>query len=271
MPARILIIEDNQTNLDLMIYLLNAFGYAPTAAPDGETGCEVALGQTPDLIICDVHLPGIDGYEVVRRLKSNNDLSEVPVIAVTALAMVGDRDKVLAAGFDGYIPKPIMPETFVEQVESFLRPGQHSHLTPSEAVAEPNHSAMPTNRATVLVVDNSPVNIEFARHLLEHFGYTVIAAPDVKSALALARQSVPDLILSDINMDGGSGFDLIKDVKANSQLSDVPFIFITSTYTDPECRAEGLALGADKFLMRPLEPQLLLDEIESCLRKREEE
>ena len=123
MAARILVIEDNPTNLELMTYLLKAFGHDVVAATEGERGLELAVTGRPDLILCDLALPGIDGFEVARRLKADESLSGVPLVAVTASAMVGDRDKVLAAGFDGYVSKPIAPETFVLEVEAYLPPG----------------------------------------------------------------------------------------------------------------------------------------------------
>jgi len=129
MGSRILVIEDNPANLELMTYLLKAFGHTTTSAVDGEAGVAEALRAKPDLILCDLALPKLDGYGVVARLKSEASLKGVPVIAVTASAMVGDRDKVIAAGFDGYIRKPITPETFVGEVESYLgnqeRHGDH--------------------------------------------------------------------------------------------------------------------------------------------------
>ncbi|HLY55940.1 MAG TPA: response regulator [Stellaceae bacterium] len=121
MGARILVIEDNATNLELMTYLLNAFGHTTIAAQDGEEGVAAALRERPDLILCDLALPGLDGFGVARRLKSEPGLCDVPIIAVTASAMVGDRDKVIATGFDGYISKPITPETFVTEIESYLQ------------------------------------------------------------------------------------------------------------------------------------------------------
>jgi CheY-like chemotaxis protein len=119
--ARILIIEDNATNMELMVYLLRAFGHQPLTAGDGEAGVKMAQLELPSLIVCDVHLPIMDGYAVVAALKNNPALSAIPVIAVTALAMVGDREKLLASGFDGYIEKPIEPEVFVSQIETFLQ------------------------------------------------------------------------------------------------------------------------------------------------------
>ncbi len=121
--ATILLIEDNPTNLDLMVYLLQAFGHRPISCGTGEDGLVAALRDDPSLILCDLQLPGIDGYEVLRRLKGDPRLQRIPILAVTALAMVGDRDRALAAGFDGYIPKPIDPETFVEELARFLPDG----------------------------------------------------------------------------------------------------------------------------------------------------
>src|SRR5687768_2765781 len=99
MTARILIIEDNPTNMELMRYLLEAFGHTVLAASDGHIGCAMAREEMPDLIICDIHLPKLDGFGVVSVLKQDSCTHLLPVIAVTAQAMVGDRDKLLKAGF----------------------------------------------------------------------------------------------------------------------------------------------------------------------------
>lgn len=118
---RILVIEDNPTNLELMTYLLTAFGHTVTTATNGEEGVDIALKSVPDLILCDLAMPVLDGFGVARRLKADRRLDGVPLIAVTASAMVGDRDKVINSGFDGYITKPITPETFVAEVASYLK------------------------------------------------------------------------------------------------------------------------------------------------------
>ena len=269
MSARILIIEDNPANLDLMTYLLKAFGHTPLTAQDGKEGVEAARQGEPDLIICDVQLPKMDGYEVARWLKSHPYLRTVPLVAVTALAMVGDRDKMLASGFDGYIAKPISPETFVGEVEKFLQGAQgFTPLSPLQSTVQT--APRQSTGATILVVDNSPVNIELARSTLEPFGYGVLAATGIDAGLALAHQTVPDLILSDVNMSDGTGYDFIQLVKADPHLRTIPFVFITSTFLDEAAQAKGLALGAARFLIRPLEPQVLLVEIETCLRTTKE-
>src|SRR5260221_11779508 len=121
-----------------MSYLVTAFGHTTFTAQDGPEGLAAARRERPDLIFCDVQLPTLDGYEVARHLKSDSALRVTPLVAVTALAMVGDRDRVLAAGFDGYLAKPINPETFVCQLEDFLRLGQRSKpLGPASASGPP--------------------------------------------------------------------------------------------------------------------------------------
>jgi CheY-like chemotaxis protein len=119
--ARVLVIEDNPANQELMVYLLRAFGHDVSTASDGRQGLEMAERELPDLIICDIHLPVVDGYQVAQVAKRNVRLRPIPLVAVTALAMVGDREKILAAGFDGYITKPIAPERFVSDIEAALR------------------------------------------------------------------------------------------------------------------------------------------------------
>jgi two-component system, cell cycle response regulator DivK len=130
MAARILIIEDNKANLELAEYLLKASGYATLAARDGEEGVRAARKERPDLIICDLQMPIMDGYEVVRELKKDPQLRSIPVLAVTALSMPGDRNNVLSAGFDGYLSKPVDPETFARTVEDFLPAGLRARRSP---------------------------------------------------------------------------------------------------------------------------------------------
>lgn len=120
MKARILLIEDNEQNRYLLTFLLEQHGHDVVSAVSGPLGLELAAQIHPDLILLDIQLPTMDGYTVARRLKGDPYLKSIPVVAVTSYAMVGDRERVLAAGAEGYIEKPINPDTFVAEVESFL-------------------------------------------------------------------------------------------------------------------------------------------------------
>jgi two-component system cell cycle response regulator len=125
--ARVLLVEDNAANLSLMQYLLQASGYTTLTATDGSAGVVIAKRDSPDVILMDLQLPIMNGYEAARQVKEVPALRGVPIIAVTAFAMVGDRDKILARGFDGYIAKPITPERFVSEVEGFIAAELRAH------------------------------------------------------------------------------------------------------------------------------------------------
>jgi two-component system cell cycle response regulator len=131
MPARILIIEDNPANLELVRYLLAAHGYPTLTAMNGEEGLHLFGSERPDVVLCDLQLPIRDGYEVLAEIRKDPARGDTIVIAVTAFSMSGDRAKATSAGFDGYIPKPIDPTTFVQQVEGLLRPDLRALQPPS--------------------------------------------------------------------------------------------------------------------------------------------
>jgi CheY-like chemotaxis protein len=117
--ARVLIVEDHPFNLKLLAYLVRMAGHEPLTADSGAAGLRLALDQPPDLIFCDIHMPGVDGFDVVARLAREMP-RRVPVVAVTALAMAGDREKILAAGFDGYLVKPVEVPAFLEALRKHL-------------------------------------------------------------------------------------------------------------------------------------------------------
>lgn len=269
MSACILIVEDNPANLELMSYLLSRHGHAVLAAGDGQQGLEMVRRENPDLIVCDVQLPDMDGFEIARWLKSHPVLRRIPLVAVTAFAMVGDRDRVLAAGFDGYLAKPIQPEAFVQQMEAFLPLEKHSAaISPTTTEVTVTRSATKTPGPTILVVDNLPLNIELARCILEPSGYRVVTATGMAEGLRMARETLCDLILSDVCMGGGSGYEFLEAIRSDSQFRDTPFVLITSTMIGDGDYARGLALGAERFLRRPIEPEALLAEIQACLAKK---
>jgi two-component system cell cycle response regulator len=259
--ARVLVVEDNSASLDLMVYLLKAFGHTPLSARDGIAGIEVARREVPDLVLCDIQLPRADGFEVCRQLKRSPKLRHIPLVAITAYAMVGDREKMLSRGFDGYLSKPINPQTFIADMAPYLRT---MNVEPRVSPTTRNRAPVNVNGATVLVVDNSPANIKLSRSILESFGYRIIAATGVEEAMTFLRTGRPDLILSDVHMPVLDGFDFIKMVKADIHLRKIPFVMISSTVWGATERDHGLSLGAAQFIIRPIETQDLIDQIESC-------
>lgn len=122
MTSTVLLIEDNEQNRYLATFLLERSGYRVFSAEDGPRGIRMAEELVPDVILLDIQLPTMDGYAVARALRGIATLREVPIVAVTSYAMVGDREKALAAGCTGYIEKPIDPDNFVQQIERFRSP-----------------------------------------------------------------------------------------------------------------------------------------------------
>jgi two-component system cell cycle response regulator DivK len=120
MTRTVLLIEDNEQNRYLATYLLEQHGYHVISAIDGRRGLELAQTLVPDVILLDIQLPTMDGYEVASALRTIASLRNTPIIAVTSYAMMGDREKALAAGCNGYIEKPIDPETFVSEIAAYL-------------------------------------------------------------------------------------------------------------------------------------------------------
>jgi two-component system cell cycle response regulator DivK len=118
---RILAIEDHEENRRLLHDLLTSVGYELIEAVTGEEGVTLAATQLPDLILMDIQLPGIDGYEVTRRIKANPALRHIPVIAVTSYALSGDDVKALEAGCDAYVTKPFDPAELLEKIRDFLQ------------------------------------------------------------------------------------------------------------------------------------------------------
>ena len=124
--ANILVIEDDEASRQLVVYLLEDAGHRVLAAENGALGLALALAESPDLILCDLQMPVMNGYDVARSLRAHPAWRVVPLIAVTAFSMPGDREKALEVGFDDHLSKPITPETFVQQIEAFLGPARPS-------------------------------------------------------------------------------------------------------------------------------------------------
>jgi two-component system, cell cycle response regulator DivK len=130
MNATVVLIEDNEQNRYLATFLLEKHGLRVVCASDGPSGIELARTLDPALILLDIQLPGMDGYAVARALRALPGRQQTPIVAVTSYAMVGDREKCLDAGCNGYIEKPINPDTFVAEISRF-RPAPSKPSGPS--------------------------------------------------------------------------------------------------------------------------------------------
>lgn len=121
MGGRILVIEDNMDNMTLIADVLLSLNYKVIQATDGEQGVQKAITERPDLILMDLSLPRLDGWKATRQIKAHADLRQIPIIALTAHAMIGDRERALEAGCDDYLPKPINLRDLASKLEKHLK------------------------------------------------------------------------------------------------------------------------------------------------------
>ena len=277
MAYRILVIEDNPENLELVRYLVAAFGHEPLLARNGLEGLQIAANESPDLILCDIQLPDLDGLEVARRLQADPQLARIPRVAVTALAMVGDRERILAAGFDGYVAKPIAPESFLDDNSRYLAHSSRSRAAAPEARRPARTSAPPpdslpparppgTSKGSILVVDDSSSNRNLTRTILEAAGYRVSEARGLHEARN-AFTSQFDLIVSDFHMPGGNGIELLETLQQDARTRSIPFAFLTSSMLYDQDRSLAIARGAAAFIPRPIESNELVRQLETCMQR----
>jgi two-component system cell cycle response regulator len=246
-PARILIVEDDLTTRELMACLLREAGHAVTEAGDGADGLRIALEACPDLVVCDLRLPSVDGYAVARALKRDPACAGIPLLAVSALAD-GDRAKVKAAGFDGYLCKPIEPASFVAEVEAFLP------------------AAAP--RPTLLVVDDDVFMREVLVDALEGEPWLILSAGSAEEALALLARHPVDVILSDQSMPGMQGTELMAHA-SRAHPHTVRLILSGLSGPDVEAIERACAAGqVDRHLAKPWAAGALREDLRAAFELR---
>jgi len=283
--ARILIIEDNPANIELMSFLLSAYGHTPLSAADGPRGVAAARSELPDLIACDVNLPGMDGFAVLAALKTEPQLAGVPILAVTALAMAGDREKVLAAGFDGYISKPIEPESFVAELEAFLAaaPGAAaqagarapaaagSAASAASAASAPAAAPVPAPAAgaepdarTLLLVDDDRFMLGVLNDMLVGQPYRVLSACSGEEALDVLAHEAVEVILCDQAMPGMLGTEVLARAAARYPKT---VRLMLSGQPDLSAIEDAIASGvADDHYIKPLGARVLRERIDEAFR-----
>ncbi|MEW7850308.1 response regulator [Massilia aurea] len=271
--ARILIIEDNPANIELMSFLLSAYGHSPLSAADGPRGVAAARSERPDLIACDVNLPGMDGFAVLAELKGDPALAGVPILAVTALAMTGDREKVLAAGFDGYISKPIEPESFVAELEAFLTTAPPSAPALPQAQAAPPVRTTPVSASTaaaaagertLLLVDDDRFMLGVLNDMLIGQPYRVLSACSGEEALEVLSHEPVEVILCDQAMPGMRGTEVLAEAAARYPNTVRLMLSGQPDLTEIEAAIESGV--ADGHYIKPLGARALREQLDEAFR-----
>ena len=271
---RLLYVEDNDDNVFMLRRRLERRGFEVLVAGDGEQGIEIATAERPDLILMDLGLPGIDGWETTRRLKADPTVAAIPVIALSAHAMAADRESALDAGCDDFDTKPVDIDRLGAKIDTQLHRVRDADATAGRpAAASPEEGegddAGPSGDGpTILVVDDSDDNrYTLVRRLRRQGHGHVIEVADGSAALAALREHDVDLVLLDMMMPGMSGEDVLAAMKQDMDLRELPVIMI-SALDDHDHVVRCLELGAEDYLPKPFDPTVLNARVSASLEKR---
>ncbi len=251
--AKILIIEDNPANMTLEVFLLESAGHTVLTATDAEAGLILARDTQPALVLMDIQLPGMDGLAATRQLKRDAATKAIPVIALTALAMKGDEERIRAAGCDACIIKPMRYQEFLATIAIQL--------------ARTNRSDTESPAARVLIVDDVRQDRELLEVMLGPEGFVLLTAASGEEALNLTAQDQPDIILLDVMMPGMDGYQVVAKLKGNPVTMNIPVILVTEL-DDRNAKMLGLSAGAEDFLSKPVDRAELQVRVRNLLRLR---
>ncbi|MBI4572209.1 MAG: response regulator [candidate division NC10 bacterium] len=279
-PPHILVVDDEQQNRELIEAILLASGYEVSLAGGGEEGLAAAHEKTPDLMILDLMMPGLSGFEVCARVKTDPQTSGIPVLFVTALSQLGDKERALAAGGDDFLTKPFQRAELLTRVEALLKV-RHLNRNLERALAYlhalelARHADQPRKESrlpppepasgVVLVVDDELLPRQLYADVLREEGYVVLEAENGPQALEIARQETIDVVLLDIMMPGMSGLEVLS--KLGELVPDSPVVIVTAHPTSDNAIA-ALRLGAFDFIVKGFKNQVMLTTVARALDRR---
>ena len=236
--ARILIIEDEANNLDVARRIVRGAGHVALTATDGVTGLEMARREHPDAVLVDLLLPKLDGWSVTRAIREEEWAKEIPIVAVSALAMEADRQRARDAGCDDFVTKPYAPAELRAVLNRYFLDGSAPKVAAKPA-GMPASGIEPSEMlGRILVVDDEPANVELIVRRLSGNGYETLTASNGHEAIAVATKEQPDLILMDIMMPGLDGWQATKLLKGDPKTANIPVVFVTA-----RDRPEDVAAG----------------------------
>lgn len=246
---RILLVEDNEMNRDLISRRLKRRGYEVVCAEDGAKGVEAASKVQPSLILMDIGLPVIDGYEATRLIKSNAATRSVPVIGLSAHAMSGDAEKAMQAGCDDYDTKPIDWPRLLGKIQSLLEKASQEAASQADDPAPGTATEQTESSGRILLVDDTPLHLEMLSGRLSQLGFAFKAVRSADEALAALGDETFDLILVDVGMQIG-GDKLWRRLAAHPSRGDSGLLLLSPIDLIADAVA-GLGDGVDEVLVQP--------------------
>lgn len=271
-PRRhLLVADDDPLFVSLMTEILGSAGYLVTSALDGETTLQMIEQAMPDLLLLDLLLPGVDGWEILRILRAQATTRDLPILAITSLGAL-DAERTLALGADDYLSKPISVSVLTDTVNRLIATAERRRReAEAEKVAEELLSARPAAggqaervRPRILIVEDNPVNMELMMELLERGRYEIHACGDGREMMRLVKVHRPDLILLDINLPHIDGLTLTRMLREDPETRPVTIVAI-SAYSVAGDEEQILQAGCDGFISKPIDTRSFLQTISMFL------
>ncbi len=275
--TRILIVDDDQMNVELLAEKLLNEKYEVLKAYSGEEALEKTNTTPPDLILLDIMMPGMDGHEVIRRLKDDPNTAHIPIVLVTSLDDSQEKVKGLEAGAEDFLTKPVNTTELLTRISSLLRLKQYREQLGIRTQSEEHFEVKaPQERQPkeikmlqrVLVVEDDEKDIELIQNLLEGQPYHVSVARTGEEGISLALKEKTDLILLDILLPGIDGFEVCHRLKERDETKDIQIVVITCL-SDLESKIKGVEQGVDDFLIKPINSREIRARIKVLLKKKE--
>jgi len=268
--GRILVVDDEPRNVKLMNAYLNSAGYEVLSAFNGEDGLRQAAAENPDVILLDIMMPGMDGFEVTRRLKANSKTQQIPVVLVTALEGVDKRVKGLDVGADEFINKPVNSTELLARVRALHRMKKmqdelRNRVEVERDIVQPD-SPESIGQDTVLLIEDTELVADQISLLLRKQGFLVTYSATAGGAVDLIHEVKPDIILLDIMLPDRNGIQVLDSLKANALTCDIPVILM-SALADLDTKVRGIEHGADDYVVKPVHNAELLARLRACLRR----
>jgi two-component system cell cycle response regulator len=275
MSARILIVDDMAASVKVLAAKLTSEYYDVLTAHDGSTALETVDREMPDLVLLDVMMPGMDGFEVCRRIKSSARTAHIPVVMVTALNDMRDRVNGLQAGADDFLTKPLNDTMLFARVRSLVRMkrtfdqwSQHKQTSRDLGFSvDPDLSEVSGSDARVVVVDSSEIQGGNIKALLERDGHAVTVLNSYGDAAGKIAEDLPDVVVVSMDFEGDEPLRLASRLRSQEASRQVPILLIGDA-EDETNLIKGLELGVNDCVVRPVDEQEIMARVRTQVRRK---